>query len=93
MTLTFGATHDGTPYVVGLAAAGDPLLDLAAGSFDELVRAVAARGGTLGMLRSERRLASAADAAALAIDPLTPPELAAELTPLAARLRDAAARP
>ena len=33
----------------------------------------------LGLLRSERRLASAADARALALDPLVPPELAALL--------------
>jgi len=31
---------------------------------------------TLGMLRHERRLASAADARALAIDPFAPPDLA-----------------
>ncbi|HMI70605.1 MAG TPA: hypothetical protein VK510_11490, partial [Solirubrobacteraceae bacterium] len=39
--------------------------------------AFAERGVTLGMLRHERRLASAGDARALAIDPLAPPDLAA----------------
>ena len=41
--------------------------------------AFAERGVTLGMLRHERRLASAADARALAIDPFAPPDLAALL--------------
>jgi hypothetical protein len=39
--------------------------------------AFAERGVTLGMLRHERRLASAGDARALAIDPLAPRDLAA----------------
>ena len=34
-------------------------------------------GVTLGLLRHERRLTSASDARALAIDPLAPPDLAA----------------
>ena len=38
--------------------------------------ALGAREGALGLLRSERRLASRADARAAALDPLTPPELA-----------------
>ena len=39
--------------------------------------AFAERSVTLGMLRHERRLASAADARALAIDPVAPSDLAA----------------
>ena len=42
-----------------------------------VVGAFAERGVTLGLLRHERRLTSAGDARALAIDPLAPPDLAA----------------
>ena len=42
-----------------------------------VLAAFAERGVTLGMLRHERRLASAADARALAIDPFAPADLAA----------------
>jgi hypothetical protein len=42
-----------------------------------VLSAFAERGLSLGMVRHERRLASAADARALAIDPLAPPDLAA----------------
>ena len=45
--------------------------------------ALGAREGALGLLRSERRLASRADARAAELDPLTPPELAELLRPLA----------
>jgi len=43
------------------------------------------RGLTLGMLAHHRRLASASDARAFALDPLTPPDLAALLPPAAGR--------
>lgn len=87
--VTLGASHDGSPYVIGLAAVDDELFGVAAREQhrDALFAALVERGGPLGMLRSERRLSSAADAGALAIDPLTPDDLAAELAPLARRLR------
>ena len=44
-----------------------------------MLGAFAERGVTLGMLRHERRLASAGDVRALAIDPLAPADLAALL--------------
>ena len=57
----------------------DPeLLALVERSLDGgVLGAFAERGVTLGMLRHERRLASAGDARALAIDPLAPPDLVA----------------
>jgi hypothetical protein len=81
--VTVGASHDGSPYLIGLARPDPELLGLATGGFAELVTALGAREGALGLLRSERRLASAADARAAALDPLTPPELATVLARLA----------
>jgi hypothetical protein len=73
-----GVAHDARPYVIGLPSAESELGDLVEGSFGGgVLTAFAERGLTLGMVRHERRLASAADARALAIDPLAPPELAA----------------
>jgi hypothetical protein len=87
--VVIGAGHDARPYLVALSSPtpeGLQLADggLAGGVLASLSRArEAARSTTeaalFGMLRSERRLASAADARALAIDPLTPPDLAALL--------------
>ena len=84
-----GAAHDSRPYLVGLATLTPAGLALADGAFEDGVLAAVARaqagavGGPgsslLGLLRSERRLASAADARALALDPLAPAELAALL--------------
>ena len=87
--VTLGASHDGSPYVIGLGAVEEEVFGIAAREHhrDGLFAALVARGGPLGMLRSERRLSSAADASALAIDPLTPDDLARELAPLARRLR------
>lgn len=73
-----GVTHDARPYVIGLPAPDEPLLELVSGSFrDGVLTTFADRNLTLGMVRHERRLASAADVRALAIDPLTPGDLAA----------------
>ncbi|HSD76994.1 MAG TPA: hypothetical protein VLA98_06300 [Solirubrobacteraceae bacterium] len=85
--VTVGSTHDATPYLVGLARVEDELFGIVAHGFEALVAELHERGAALGMLRSERRLAGAADARALAVDPATPPDLAAELAPLARRLR------
>ena len=76
--LSLGAAHDARPYLVALARLDVDLLALVERSFDGgVLGAFAERGVTLGMLRHERRLASAGDARALAIDPLAPSDLAA----------------
>ena len=81
--VVLGAAHDARPYLVALARPEPELMALADKSFEEVVAALTKRGTALGMLRAERRLASAADARAMALDPLAPPELAEHL----ARLR------
>ena len=85
-TAIVGAAHDGRPYVVALSHATPEGLALAAGALEGGVVAAASRaaeglpgGMLLGLLRSERRCATAADARALASDPLLEPELAALL--------------
>jgi hypothetical protein len=73
-----GAAHDALPYIVAVPRLDSELLDFVQGSYrDGILAAFAERGIVLGMLRHERRLASAADARALAIDPAAPAELAA----------------
>jgi glycosyltransferase A (GT-A) superfamily protein (DUF2064 family) len=76
--LVLGAAHDARPYLLAVLRPDAELLALVEGSFrDGVLAAFAQRGLTLGLLRHERRLASAADARALAIDPLAPADLAA----------------
>lgn len=89
VAVTLGASHDGSPYVTGLVRADDDLFRLVAREShrDALFAALVQRGVPLGLLRSERRLSSPSDARALAIDPLAPDDLAAELAPVAERLR------
>ena len=73
-----GVAHDARPYVIAVPDVDSELTELVEGSFDGgVLTAFAERGLTLGMVRHERRLASAADARALVIDPLAPPDLAA----------------
>jgi len=73
-----GVTHDARPYLIAVPDIDSELVDLVEGSFGGgVLAAFAERGLSLGMVRHERRLASAADARALAIDPLAPPDLAA----------------
>jgi hypothetical protein len=80
-----GVAHDALPYLVALPRLDDELVALAAAGFaGGILQAFAERGLTLGMLAHHRRLATAADARAFALDPLTPPDLAALL--LSARL-------
>jgi hypothetical protein len=81
--LSSAATGDGTPFLMALSTADPELLALIGVPFNDLVAAAMARGGELGMLRAERRLASIGDGHALLADPLTPPELRALLAPLA----------
>jgi len=81
-----GVAHDALPYLVALPRLDDALVELALAGFSGgILPAFAERGLTLGMLAHHRRLASAADARAFALDPLTPPDLAALLRPVAAR--------
>jgi glycosyltransferase A (GT-A) superfamily protein (DUF2064 family) len=77
-----GAAHDARPYLLAVPRPEADLLHLVEGSFGSGVLATFAdRGITLGMLRHERRLANAADARALAIDPLASRELVALVRP------------
>ena len=78
--IVLGAAHDARPYILAVARPDPALMALVERSLDGgVLGAFAERGVTLGMLRHERRLASAADARALAIDPFAPPDLAALL--------------
>ena len=76
--VVLGAAHDALPYILAVPRLDHELLSLAEGSYREgLLATFADRGLVLGMLRHERRLASPADARALAIDPHAPAELSA----------------
>jgi hypothetical protein len=79
--LSSAATGDGTPFLIALSHAQPELLALVGAPFNEILATAARLGGTLGMLRAERRLSSVADAHALQADPITPPDLRALLTP------------
>lgn len=73
-----GAAHDARPYLIAVPRPNPELLELVDASFGSGVLAAAAeRGLVLGILRSERRLASPADARALALDPQAPADLIA----------------
>jgi hypothetical protein len=75
-----GVAHDALPYLVALPRPDDDLLELAAAGFSGgILPAFGERGLTLGMLAHHRRLTTAGDARAFALDPLTPPDLAALL--------------
>ena len=77
--LSSAPRHDARPYLVALAANEPELIELAGGPLEALFRAAAERDLAMSMIRHERRLASAADARALALDPLSPPALVAQL--------------
>jgi glycosyltransferase A (GT-A) superfamily protein (DUF2064 family) len=77
------ATGDGTPFLVALSRPEPELLAIIGAPFNDLLAIAVRRGRELGMIRAERRLASLADARALVVDPLTPPDLQALLAPLA----------
>jgi hypothetical protein len=75
--IALGAAHDARPYLVAVPRLEGELLELVDTSFaGGVLAAFSERRLTVGMLRHERRLASAADACALALDPLAPPRLA-----------------
>jgi hypothetical protein len=73
-----GVAHDARPYIVAVPRVDPALLEVVEASFaGGVLTAIAQRGLIFGMLRHERRLASPADARALALDPLAPTDLAA----------------
>jgi hypothetical protein len=78
--LSSAATGDGTPFLIALSHPDSELLALVGASFNDVLGTAARLGGTLGMLRAERRLSSVGDARALQVDPITPPDLRALLT-------------
>jgi CTP:molybdopterin cytidylyltransferase MocA len=74
-----GSAHDGRPYLVAFADAPPAVLERAGDGWEALMAAAAERGLSVAMIRHERRLVSAGDARALALDPLAPPALVARL--------------
>jgi hypothetical protein len=84
-----GVAHDARPYLIAIPDIESELAELVQDSFGGGVLAgFAERGLTLGMVRHERRLASAADARALAIDPVAPADLAGFLRDRLPEVRD-----
>jgi hypothetical protein len=82
--VVIGVAHDALPYLLAVPRPDDDLIALAAVGFaGGVLQAFSERGLTLGMLAHHRRLASAADARAFALDPLTPPDIAALLESVA----------
>jgi hypothetical protein len=78
--VVIGVAHDALPYLIAVPRPDDELIALAATGFaGGVLQAFSDRGLTLGMLAHHRRLSSAADARAFALDPLTPPDIAALL--------------
>jgi hypothetical protein len=80
--LLVGSAHDARPYLVVTGENDTALIERAGDGWEALMAAAHERGLAVAMVRHERRLASAADARALALDPLAPPALAALLAPL-----------
>jgi hypothetical protein len=77
-SVSFAPATDGHAFLLALARADAghlALLGTHDRRRDEVVGAALALGGEIGMLRSERRLVTPADAWALALDPLVPAEL------------------
>lgn len=78
--LSFAPATDGKPFLLAFADARPDalaLLDLDDRRRENVFARAMALGGELGMLRSERRVVTPADAAALALDPLVAPGLRA----------------
>jgi glycosyltransferase A (GT-A) superfamily protein (DUF2064 family) len=76
--LSFAPATDARPFLLALRAATPESLALVGGRDrrrDEVFAAAMALGGEVGLLRSERRVVTPADARALALDPLVPSEL------------------
>ncbi len=70
--VVFAPTADGSPFLLALPRVDSTLLGRLAEGFGALAQAAGDRGGGIGMLGSERRLVSVADAFALAADPAAP---------------------
>jgi CTP:molybdopterin cytidylyltransferase MocA len=93
--ITIARTTDGHPFLVGLPRLDPDLLDLTADLFDweldgmevfgRVVLAAEAADAEVGMIATERRLASIGDARALLADPLAPAELVPLLAPAIGR--------
>jgi hypothetical protein len=84
-----GVTHDARPYLIGVPDIDSDVTELVEGAFGGgVLAAFAERGLSLGMVRHERRLATAADARALAIDPAAPSDLTGLLRQRLPELRD-----
>lgn len=79
LEVVFAPTSDGTPFLLALPHPDAELLGHLEEGFEALAQAAGARGGGIGMLRSERRLVTPADAHALAADPVAPEELVRHL--------------
>lgn len=77
--LVVGSGHDARPFLVAVARTDPELVALAPGPLEQLFGAAAERGLMISMVRHERRLATAADARALALDPIAPESLARSL--------------
>ncbi|CAB4933521.1 unannotated protein [freshwater metagenome] len=77
--MVIGPTHDRRPYLVAFAAPDLELLEAATDHWDALTALAATRGLDVSILRAERRLVSAADARAIALDPLASSALTDEL--------------
>ncbi len=77
--LVVGSAHDARPYLVAFAERDPALVELAASGFEVLMEAGAARGLALSMIRHERRLVGPGDARAVALDPLAPAQIVAQL--------------
>ncbi len=74
-----GPAHDARPYIVVLATPDPELIERAGDDWEELMAVAAERGLSMAMLRAERRLVTPADARSLALDPLAPAGLVAQL--------------
>lgn len=79
LDVVYAPSTDGSPFLLALQRPEPELLATLEGGFEALAAAAAARGGGIGMLRSERRLVVPADARALAADPAAPEALLAHL--------------
>lgn len=77
--VSFAPAADATPFLLAFADRRPEALALLAGGRprDALFADALALGGDVGLLRSERRVVTPADARALALDPLTPEPLRA----------------
>ena len=79
--VVIGVAHDSRPYLIAMSRPDDALVALGARGFHGgILPAFERHGVVVGMLPPHRRLASASDVRAFALDPLTPPDLAALLT-------------